>query len=130
MKKTLEETLLEEASATTNDEKKYEGLHEAKLEVDGEVFTFSLDRRSCIKAEKKGFSILQMASSPAAMSEILWFVALQKNHPSYTEHMAALLRDKAEEQGINTMAIIDFLLEKYSDFSLATKADTKGISFN
>lgn len=130
MSKTIEEALIEEASASTNEEKKYEGLHEAKLELDGEVFTFSLDRRACVKAEKKGFSIVKMATSPAAMSEILWHVALQKNHPTYNEHMATLLRDKAEEAGINTMAIIDFLIEKYADFSLATKADTKGISFN
>lgn len=95
------------------------------IEVSDKEYLFEIDRKEIIRAEKIGFRIKEIESSPLTQLYLLWNVGLHKNQPTLSMNFTNDLMDKYESENGDVSEVIDFLSNEYLNFLQTTPQNTK-----
>lgn len=95
------------------------------IDVANKEYKFGLDRKEIVRAEKIGFRIREIESSPVTQISMFWKVGLHKHQPNLNDMQCDDLMDKYIEEGGDVNEVIEFLSQEYVAFLQTTQADTK-----
>lgn len=100
-------------------------MKQARVEIGGKEYVFSLDREEIKRGEKMGLRVRLIEDEPLTQISLLWFVGLRKHQPNISPKVADDLMRTYTEEGGSYEEIIAFLLEEYSTFFQTTQLNTE-----
>ncbi|QIK69952.1 hypothetical protein G7062_06470 [Erysipelothrix sp. HDW6C] len=96
-----------------------------KIEINGEEYTFELNRRQIIKAEEVyGVSLVDMQSRVISQSYKLWCAGLDMHHSNISIEKRMDLYDQYNEEKGLSMTIVSYLINRITAFVSPTQTNT------
>ena len=95
------------------------------VEIEGSEYSFALDRKEIVRAEKNGLRLREADDSPATQMTILWTIGLHKYQSNINEKVCSDLMDKYIDEGGDIQEVIEFLSGEYASFFQTTQTNSK-----
>ena len=99
-------------------------MKKCEIEIGEKTYSLYLTRSSVKDIESKGFNLQDFADKPITMIDLLWYGGFIANHRDVNPTLSQKLFEQYEEEGGDTMEVINFLAESYTNF-VSAPADTK-----